>query len=120
MTFVDRSQSNPKYYVQDETAGMVLQGETDLELKEGDAVTGLMGTITSAWGVTTFPTAGRYAHCCTETGVAVAPLEVTLTALKATPSDYLNRLVKVSNVSFQEVAEGGYFYGRDDSTRHQG
>lgn len=48
VTFVDRSQSNPKYYVQDETAGMVLQGETDLELKEGDAVTGLMGTITSA------------------------------------------------------------------------
>lgn len=109
VTFVDRSQSNPKYYVQDETAGMVLQGETDLELKEGDAVTGLMGTITSAWGVTTFQPLVGMPIVPTETGVAVAPLEVTLAALKATPSDYLNRLVKVSNVSFQEVAEGATF-----------
>ena len=57
VTFVDKSQASPVYYLQDETGGLQVKNDYDMmteTYKEGDMVTGFIGMITSSFGVNSF------------------------------------------------------------------
>lgn len=112
VTFVDKSQSSPVYYLQDETGG--LQVKNDYEMmtetyKEGDMVTEFIGMITSSFGVNSFiPLTTELGTLISENN-NVEPVTVTLAELKASTSDYTNRLVRVADAQIKDVAENTTF-----------
>lgn len=109
VTFVDNSGETPTYYIQDETAGLVMGGEIAEPLREGDAVTGMLGMISSAFGVVTLDVMPESKMEKTATGVEVKPVVTTLAAIKAAPADYMNKLVRIENATFKDVASGTKF-----------
>lgn len=109
VTFADNSGETPKYYIQDETAGLVMGGEIAEPLREGDAVTGMLGMISSAFGVITLDVMPESKMEKTATGVEVKPIVTTLAAIKAAPADFMNKLVRIENATFKDVASGTKF-----------
>lgn len=112
VTFVDKSQASPVYYLQDETGGLQVKNDYDMmteTYKEGDMVTGFTGMITSSFGVKSFiPLTASLGTLVSENNT-VEPVTVTLADLKAAPTDYTNRLVRVADAQFKDISEGATF-----------
>ncbi len=114
VTYVDRH--NSKIYLQDILGGMALSyaytGLDNAPFKAGDKLTGLYLLATEpAFGVpgcelmAYFAPEGISYGSVTETGVEKAPVELTLAELADNLDTYLNRLVKVSDVTFEAAGQ---------------
>lgn len=92
VTFVDKSQASPVYYLQDETGGLQVKNDYDMmteTYKEGDMVTGFIGMITSSFGVNSFiPLTASLGTLVSENNT-VEPVTVTLADLKAAPTEII-------------------------------
>lgn len=112
VTFVNKGNGMPEYYLQDATGGMLVRDDyqyLQATYKEGDKLTGFIGNITSVFGAMSFiPTSSTLGQVVSE-GNTADPTTVTLAALKASPKDYVNRLVRVENATITGVDEGATF-----------
>ena len=112
VTFTDTYNGTPRYYIQDETAGIVVSddyGMLGTEYKIGDKLTGFVGMVSSAFGVTSFIPMAPTLGVVVSEGNEATPVITTLSEIKAAPADYLNRLVRIENASLSGFAEGATF-----------
>ena len=112
VTFTDTYNGSMRYYIQDETAGIVVSDDYGVlaqTYKVGDKLTGFVGMVSSSFGVVSFiplaPTLGVVVSGDNE----VAPVAATLADIKAAPADYLNRLVRIEGATLSGFAEGAAF-----------
>ncbi len=109
VTYVD--EPNTTVYIEDMTGAVrfdySFMGFETCPVKAGDKVTNIYCmALDKELGVTPF----MYIMSeVTAEGSFKEPNEVSLGELAASPEDYLNRLVKVSDVTFNNVAEGAVF-----------
>lgn len=112
VTFVDKSQASPVYYLQDETGGLQVKNDYDMmteTYKEGDMITEFIGMISSSFGINTFiPLTSSLGTMLSENN-NIEPVTVTLSELKSATAEYINRLVRVADAQFKDVAEGATF-----------
>lgn len=112
ITFVDKSNGMPAYYIQDATGGMIVKDDYQYlqsTYNEGDKLTGFIGYIQEAFGTMVFNPGAQTLGRVVSEGNTVEPATVTLAALKAAPKDYINRLVRIEDATISGVAEGAKF-----------
>ena len=112
VSYVDNSTGSPKYYIQDQTGGLLISNDYDMlatTYKAGDKLTGFIGMIQSSFGAMSFiPLTANLGTLVSE-GNAAEPVAATLADIKATPGDYINRLVRIENATLSGFAEGATF-----------
>ena len=112
ITYIDKGQNVPCYYIQDNTAAIAVNDRylmVNREYNVGDKVTTLTFTLYTMNGtVMAMPMSSTLGYTVS-TGNTVEPVAATLAELKATPGDYMQRLVKVSGLKFKDVAENATF-----------
>ena len=109
VTYVDKA--NMVFYLQDMTGAVKFEygfmGEEDCPYKEGDKVKNIYCALAEkAQNINTFMY--MYGERTAE-GSFQTPVEATLGEIKASPEDYINKLVKIEDVTFEGVAEGATF-----------
>lgn len=112
ITYIDNGQTTPFYYVQDNTGAIVVNDRYKMLSKEysiGDKVTTVMFTLYTMNGTVMAMPVSMTLGNTVSTGNTVEPVAATLAELKATPGDYMQRLVKVSGLKFKDVAENATF-----------
>lgn len=107
VSFVDKAAS--RIYVQDATAASVIEAK-DYELPNaGDKLTGFFGSVASSWGVTIFTPDSYMGQVAMgkvlSTNNEVEPTVATLAEVKATPKNYLNKLVRINGVTVTSDSE---------------
>lgn len=111
VTYIDGT----KIYAQDATGGMLMDVEyTDAvaqNLKVGDKFTGMYFMVYGkSYGVVSIwpfqSVEGGSIATVKSQGNSVEPIEVTLSTLKSQADSYLNRVVKVKDVTFTDWADG--------------
>lgn len=108
VSFVDKATS--RIYVQDATAATVINASAYTELPNvGDQLTGFFGSVASSWGVTIFTPESYMGQVALgkvlSTGNEVEPVVATLAEIKATPKNYLNKLVRINDVTITSDSE---------------
>lgn len=109
VTYVDKA--NKIFYLQDMTGAVKFDysyfGYEECPYKEGDKVKNIYCALAEkAQNINTF--IYMYGERTAE-GSFQTPVEATLGEIKASPEDYINKLVKIEDVSFEGVAEGATF-----------
>ena len=111
VTFVDRTAK--RFYLEDLTGALVFDYSLISEtcpLNEGDKVKNIYCAVyEQAQGITVFYPLTPEMGTVTATGSFKTPTEVSLGEIKADPESYANRLVKITDVTFENVAEGATF-----------
>lgn len=114
VSFVDKATNN--IYVQDASAAIIISATepvgAGLTLPSvGDSITGFIGTIEEKWGSLVF-TPDIYVGLgqvtmgsVTSQGNEVEPIVATLAEVKATPKNYLNKLVRINGVTITSDSE---------------
>ncbi len=112
VSYVDNSTGSPKYYIQDETGGMLVSNDNDMlatTYKAGDKLTGFIGMIQSAFGAMSFIPLTPNLGTLVSEGNAAQPVAATLADIKAQPNSYINRLVRIEGATLSGFAEGATF-----------
>lgn len=109
VTYVDKA--NKIFYLQDMTGAVKFNysyfGYEECPYKEGDKVKNIYCALAEkAQNINTFMY--MYGERTAE-GSFQTPVEATLGEIKASPEDYINKLVKIEDVTFEGVAEGATF-----------
>ena len=98
-----------KLYVPVQFEAEIAQNIVDANPSIGDKLTGFVGMVSSAFGVTSFIPMAPTLGVVVSEGNEAAPVVATLSEIKAAPADYLNRLVRIENASLSGFAEGATF-----------
>lgn len=105
VSFVDKANNN--IYVQDSTAAIIISGAeaaaAGIDIPNvGDQLTNFFGTVAQSWGSTVLTPVAFMGATAMGTVVSqgnlVEPIVATLAEIKATPKNYLNKLVYVKGV----------------------
>ena len=104
VTFVDKSSASPVYYLQDATAGLMIKdadGVITHTYKEGDKLTGFIGTLANTFGVVSLTPSVFYDSLgvCLSHDNTVEPKEVTLAQLKEQAKSLVNQLVSINGAT---------------------
>ena len=112
VTFVDKSQTPNVYYLQDNDGGTTLKdsyGMMTATYGEGDMLTGFTVMIEQAFGINSLIPLTADLGTLVSKGNTATAKDATLAELKDNPQGYINRLVRVKNATFSNVAEGAVF-----------
>lgn len=108
VSYANMSGSPEQYYLQDASGAILVKDNYDIMTtiyKQGDKLTSFLGLLESSFGMKTFtPLEASLGTKVSEGNVAEA-VPATLAEVKANPANYLNRLVKISNVTITSDAE---------------
>ncbi len=121
--FVTYTQSfRNQIYVQDATAGILIDDNNDIiatQVATGDGITGLQGTMTVYGGMLQF-TPVQDITSVSSTGNVIAPVTVTIPQLVSDFDSYEARLVQLEDVQFTETSSfaNGSVYGITDGTNN--
>ena len=104
VSFVDKATNN--VYVQDSTAAIIISGAEAVAAgitlpAVGDSLTGFFGTVAQGYATTLTPDAYMGATAMgtvVSQGNEIEPIVATLAEIKATPKNYLNKLVRINGV----------------------
>ena len=112
VSFVDNGSSYPMYYLQDATGAIRLDDTYSIltsSYNVGDKLTGFIFGIQSSFGTLSAVAYNTNLGEVVSTGSIVQPKDITLAELKASPADYVSQLVRVTDVTFKDVADGATF-----------
>ena len=112
VSFVDNSGSYPMYYLQDATGAIRLDDAYSIlttSYNAGDKLTGFIFGLQSSFGTLSAVAYNTNLGEVVSTGSIVQPKDITLAELKASPADHVSQLVRVTGVTFKDVAEGAAF-----------
>lgn len=112
VSFVDNSGTTPVYYLQDATGAIRLGDDYSIlttKYNQGDKLTGFIFGLQSSLGTLSAVAFNKNLGEVVSTGSIVQPKDVTLSELKASPANYISQLVRVTGVTFKDVAEGATF-----------
>ena len=112
VSFVDNSGSYPMYYLQDATGAIRLDDAYSIlttSYNAGDKLTGFIFGLQSSFGTLSAVAYNTNLGEVASTGSIVQPKDITLAELKASPADYQSQLVRVTGVTFKDVADGATF-----------
>lgn len=107
VSFIDNTAN--RIYVQDATAATVISNENLKMPNVGDKLSGFFGTVSSSWGVTTLTPESFMGQAAMgnvlSTNNEIEPTVATLAEVKATPKNYLNKLVRINGVTVTSDSE---------------
>ena len=108
VTYANMSGSPEQYYLQDASGAILVKDNYDVMptiYKQGDKLTGFLGLLESSFGMKTFTPLESTLGTKVSEGNDAEAVKATLAEIKANPANYLNRLVKIGNVTITSDAE---------------